>query len=116
MEQKIPKIDETVIKRLIKREYPQEESDVIESILKKYKSETEAGQNRIYASLLKLSGRNLEALKKLVEKANYDYRDIIALSEYPNYSKRAFDNTLSEKEKRQLIDSDWFQYEHWLNG
>lgn len=114
MEQKIPKIDDSDIKRIVKRDFSQVEFNEIESILKMYESDSEAGKNRIYASILKLSNGNVEIIKGLVEKANYDYRDIIALSEYPNYSKHAFDNTLSEEKKRQLMDDDWFQYEQWL--
>ena len=89
MEQKIPKISDNDIKRIIKRDFPQSELTEIENILQIYKSKSKEGRNRIYASLLKLSDGNLELLKKLVEKANNDFRDIIAMSEYPNYQKKS---------------------------
>jgi len=115
MEQKVPKISDNDINRIIKRDYPQSEFTRIESILKMYKSNSEEGKNRIYAAILKLSEGNVELIKNFVEKANYDFRDIIALSEYPNYSRYAFDNNLTEQKRKQLIDDDWFQYENWLN-
>ena len=115
MEQKIPRIDEIDIKRIVKRDFSQEEREVMESILKGYKSDSEAGKNRMYAAILKLSNGNLGTLKKLVEKANFDYRDIIALAEYPNYSKYAFNDRLSKQEKRKLIEEDWLQYSRWFD-
>ncbi|HEV8284838.1 MAG TPA: hypothetical protein VGQ09_11050 [Chitinophagaceae bacterium] len=115
MEQKIPNISDHDIKRIIKRDFPQFEFSEIESILKMYKSESEKGRNRIYASILKLSNCNIDLMKKYVENANKDYRDIIALSEYPNYSEYAFDDNLTEEKEKQLITDDWIQYITWLN-
>jgi len=48
------------------------------------------------------------------EDANFDYRDIITLSEYPSYSKYAFETQLSAERKIQLINAEWKQYENWL--
>jgi predicted RNA-binding protein len=115
MEQRIPNISDSDIERIIKRDFPRFEIIKIAEILKMYKSESIKGRNRIYASILKLSNGNIEMIKKYVEKANTDYRDVIALSEYPNYSEHAFED-LSVKRKEQLIMEDWTQYEAWLNG
>ena len=115
MEQRIPDISDGDVKRISKRDFPQLELPAIESILKEYKSESKKGRNRIYAAVLKLSNGNIELMKKYIEKANKDFRDVIALSEYPNYSKYAFDNSLNEEKKKQLINEDWIQYETWLN-
>jgi hypothetical protein len=115
MEQKIPSISDSDIKRIVQRDLPQLDFAEIESILKMYKSKSEEGRNRIYASILKLSDGNIELIKKFVEKANYDFRDIIALSEYPIYSEHAFDDDLPEQKKNQFINDDWCQYEYWLN-
>jgi hypothetical protein len=84
MEQKIPKISNSDIKRIIEKDFPQFEFSEIESILQMYKSKSEEGRNRIYASILKLSDGNLKLIKKFVEKANYNFRDVISFSEYPN--------------------------------
>jgi hypothetical protein len=84
-------------------------------VLRMYKYESEKGKNRVYASILKLSGGNIEQVKRFVEKANVDYRDVISLSEYPSYSEYAFRDNLSAEKKSQLIIADWTQYESWLN-
>ena len=114
MEQKIPNISDRDVKRIVERDFPQLEFTEIESILGAYKSESIKGKNRVYASILKLSTGNIELIKKYVEKANNDYRDVIALAEYPNYSEYAFDNDLTAEKKKQLISDDWTQYEEWL--
>jgi hypothetical protein len=115
MEQKIPKISDNDIKRIANRDFSQLDFSIIESLLKVYKSESNKGKNRVYASILKLSGGNIELIKKYVDKANNDYRDVIALSEYPNYSQHVFEDDLSDEKKKQLIKDDWTQYEAWLN-
>ena len=115
MEQKIPSITDSDIKRIVRREFPQFDFTEIEDILKMYKSESDRGKNRVYASILKLSNGNIELVKKYVEKANKDYRDVIALAEYPSYSEHAFDDNLPTEKKKQLINDDWKQYEAWIN-
>lgn len=115
MEQKVIIVSDADIKRISKRDFPQLEFGEIESILGMYKSESIAGRNRIYASILKLSDCNIELLRKYVTKAVNDYRDIIALSEYPNYSEYALESNLSDQIKQQLIDEDWMQYQEWFN-
>lgn len=115
MGQKIPRIYDATIKRIADRDFPLIKFIEIENILKMYKSESCKGANRIYASILKLSRGNIELVKKYVEKANNDYRDIIALAEYPNFLKHIFDENLSEEQRKQLINNDWEQYETWLN-
>lgn len=115
MEQRIPKISYSDIKRIIKRDFPQSEFTEIESALQMYKSKSEGGRNRVFASILKLSDGNLELVKKFAEKANYDFRDVVSLSEYPNYTEHAFDEDLPEQKKKQLINDDWRQYWYWLN-
>lgn len=115
MEQKIPSISNDDINRIIKRDFPQLKPSEIEDVLKGYNSESERGKNRVYASILKLSNGNIKLIREYVEKANIDYRDVIALSEYPNYSEYAFEDELPVQKKKQLIDDDWKQYEAWLD-
>lgn len=115
MKQKIPNISDNDIKRIIKRDFPQTQSFEVENILNRYKSESQVGKNRVSASILKLANGNIELVKKYTNQANSDYRDVIALSEYPNFSKHIFESELSSKKKKQLIHDDWMQFETFLN-
>ena len=114
MDQKIPTISDEDIKRIVSRDFPQIEFDKVMAVLSIYESESNNGMNRVYASILKLSNGNYELLKKYAEKAKSDYRDVISLSEYPNYSAQAFNDNLPDKMKKELIHRDWVQYEAWL--
>lgn len=69
----------------------------------------------MYASILKMSEGSVHLLKEYVSKANKDYRDILSIAEYPNYSEHAFEDELSEEKEKELIESDWIQYQTWLN-
>lgn len=114
MEQIIPNINDDDIKRIVSRDFPLAEFSEIEGILEEYKSESKKGRNRVYASIVKLSNGNIDSLKDYVEKAKRDYRDILSLSEFPNYSEIAFDDELSELRKEEIIKKDWKQYQDWL--
>ena len=98
----------------MKRDFPDSTFAEIEGMLKKYSTKSEVGRERVYASILKLANSNLELINNLVEKANYDFRDILALAEYPNYTKHAFEDSLPEKTRQQLITDDWNQYKTWF--
>jgi hypothetical protein len=115
MEQRIPIIDDDDITRIIKRDFPRSELANIKTMLAPYNSDSNIGRNRVYASILKLSEGNSDLLKEYVLKANNDYRDILSAAEYPNYSEHAFEDDLSDEQKKQLIESDWMQYQPWLD-
>jgi len=115
MEQKVPIITKLDINRIINRDFPPNKLDEIDGILKLYKSDGDNGGYRIYASIFKLSDGNIMSLKKYVGMANNDFRDIISMAEYPNYSEHAFEDDLSMEMEKQLITNDWTQYESWLN-
>jgi hypothetical protein len=114
MEQNIPIINDADIKRIIERDFSRSQLAEIRKTLSQYKSENETGRNRVYAGILKLAKSDIVLLGLYTKKANNDFRDVISLAEYPNYSKHAFDD-LSENEIAKLISDDWKQYQSWLN-
>ncbi|WP_276133856.1 hypothetical protein [Polluticoccus soli] len=114
MEDKIPNITDADIERIVRRDFSQVAFADVIGTLKKYESETEQGRNRVWASILKLAGGDIELLRLYVEKACYDYRDVIAAAEYPKYTPHAFGDLLDGK-AAPLMDKDWKQYQSWLN-
>lgn len=112
---KIPKVKQSDIIRIIIRDFSIDNLENVFEILKGYDSKNENGKNRVYAAILKLSDGNLNTLRENVDKANKDYRDVISLSEYPNYWKCAFDVSITSKEEKKLISDDWKQYQDWFN-
>jgi len=68
MEQIVPNIGIEDIRRIVKRDFPQSEFTEIKSILSQYYSESSKGGYRVFASILKLSGGNIELLKEYAQK------------------------------------------------
>lgn len=114
MNQNIPFVSGNDIDRIVKRDFPENQFEVVMEILKNYTSETENGRFRVYASILKLSGGNMELVEKYVHESNKDFRTVISLSEYPSYSAHLFEMDLYEEREEELMKNDWIQYKTWL--
>jgi hypothetical protein len=74
---------------------------------------------RVRLAALKLADGSLQALRKQIALANRDYRDVLVAAEYPGRWKvtSSFYNSpqkLSKKERQQIAEADWNQYESWL--
>ena len=118
MNQPVAKISFQEIERIIARDYSQYESADVIAVLNKYSSDSGKLGYRVWAGALKLSDGNLSNLRKIIEIANFDYRDILAKAEYPNYSEQVgFDeDAFTEEEINSIIKEDWNQYQKWLKA
>ena len=111
--QPIPDVTPFDVERIVRRDFPEIQFDSVMAVLKGYESNRE--RSRVQLATLKLARGNLDALRKYVNTAIQDFRDVIAPAEYPEYSKLAF--RVRERpvtEQHRIIDSDWTQYEDWL--
>jgi hypothetical protein len=64
---------------------------------------------------LKLANGSLEGLRRAVDRAKLDYRDVLAPAEYPKFTEfglRA--RRLRSRVQQQIFSDDWQQYERWL--
>jgi hypothetical protein len=82
-------------------------------ILRQYGVEPhEREADRVRLAILKLAGKKLEKIRKAVETAKKDYRDILAYAEYPNQMNH--DSwKLTAEQNQALVDADREQYERW---
>jgi len=106
------KISSQLLDKLIVRDY-KNDADIVKTKFENINSESQAGKNRIAANILKLAGKDINALNGLIEKANADSRDIIMWSEYPRCSKVGFDE-LDKKSMKQIYLDDFIEYSNWL--
>jgi hypothetical protein len=68
----------------------------------------------VQLEILKLSGTSLEDVRKWVEVAKTDYRDVLAAAEYPTeLVSPAWETGKAECTKIRARDKE--QYEEWLN-
>lgn len=110
-EQPAAQITDEELNFLVNREFPNQ-TEIVENKLKKVKSETQLGKNRISASILKLADRDLTKIDQLVDKANDDFRDIISKAEYPRASSFEFGERTEEENKEDFLE-DWEEYLKW---
>ncbi len=110
IEQPVFKPNENDIDRIIKRDYPKEQSEFIKTILNQYQPEkSESKGIRVKMDSLKLAAGDVEKLRRLIEIAKIDYRDVIGPAEYPSYPALSNNNHLI----RKAIRDDWNQLMVW---
>jgi len=116
MNQPVAKISFQDIERIIDRDYTLHKKSKVFAVLNQYSSDSKKLDFRVWAGALKISEGDLGKLEKNIEKANSDFRDILAFAEYPKYSDQVgFDtDEFTEAELDSIIEEDWKQYQQWL--
>jgi hypothetical protein len=117
MDQPIPEVTEKDVIRIVQRDFPTKQFDAVMSNLNDYGTEDwQRGVNRVRLAVLKLAGGDLQALRREIDVAKSDYRDVLAYAEYPKYMQKVSPSArLSEVERERIIRADWTQYQSWLN-
>jgi hypothetical protein len=117
MNQPIPKVTENDVIRIVQRDFPTKQFDAVMSILNEYGTEDwQRGVNRVRLAVLKLASGDLLALRREIDVARSDYRDVLAYAEYPEYMQKVSPCArLAEVEREKIIRADWTQYQSWLN-
>jgi len=118
MDQPAAMISQDDIERIILRDYSKFDKEKVLKSLSQYKGYNNQGQYRVWASILKISKGNIDELNKNVEWAIIDFRDIIAMAEYPTYTKKVSfsDEKYNKTELKKIIETDRNQYQEWLNS
>jgi hypothetical protein len=116
--QPVPSVTANDVERIVRRDFPGEHFAAAMDILNEYGSaEWHRESPRVQLAVLKLAGGNLKDLRLHIETAKCDYRDVLSPAEYPRYTGRGFGEMrrLPLEERERIIESDWNQYETWLN-
>lgn len=101
----------------VKRYFPNEDEEKIIGILNLYGKETsEREWERVQIAILKLSDGNLEKLRKNVEIAKSDYRDVLAYAEYAEEMGKDTWRMSDKEEVRRIRERDRQQYLDWLHS
>jgi hypothetical protein len=116
VEQPIPDVTSNDVERVVRREFPDEQFAEVMALLNEYGTQKwQRGVPRVQLATLKLAQGSVEKLRTLVESTKRDYRDVLVWAEYPAYHKIGFRvRELPIRKQREIIDSDWKQYEEWL--
>ncbi len=116
-QQPTPIVSHEDIERIIRRNFPSNSLKSVIKILEEYKGTGEKEEcYRVWAAILKLAEGHVGKLRMEIQSANFDYRDVIAAAEYPEYSQSGQRiHSLPEDEQEQIIASDWDQYQSWFH-
>lgn len=116
MDQPIPQIGQEDVERIVRRDFPPDSFNSVMAILNEYgQVEWEREANRVRLAALKLADGQIDELRRQIDGAKADYRDVIAPAEYPEYTcTLPRIQKLSDADKRKAIDQDWKQYQFWL--
>jgi hypothetical protein len=113
MQQPVPKVSRADVERVVRRDFSANDVDRVLAMLDEYQFEGRTPW-RVQLAVLKLAAGDIATLKREIEVAKADFRDVIAPAEYPKYSRYVRSRDFPDAEKQPLIDEDWKQYESWL--
>jgi hypothetical protein len=116
--QPTPKVTLHDVERIVRRDFPEVPFGSVMAVLKIYE-ESASGRRerpRVQLAALKLANGDLEALRRHINTAVQDFRDVLGPAEYPEYSAKIWGRSreFPVAEKERIIGRDWKQYEDWL--
>lgn len=112
MEQRVPDVSEADVVRVVQRDFGPDDAARVESLLREFDP---AMSPRVMLAVLKLSEGCLESVRRNLETARRDWRDVIAYAEYPAYMQRVSGpGSVSDAQRDQIVRADWEQYQAWL--
>ena len=114
MHQPTPAVTREDVLRIVRRDFSASRFAEVLAILRRYESPE---PYRLWLAALKLAAGKMDALRRRIESARIDFRDVIAEAEYPVYTDSFLRvQEMARQEKQKIIDRDWQQYQAWLYG
>lgn len=113
----VPVVTLNDVERIARRGFSDEQFSSVITLLKEYGTEAWHREcPRVQLAALKLADGSLEKLRAQIETAKRDYRDVVAVAEFPAYCKVGFSRIrkLPVDERLRIIKADWSQYDEWL--
>ena len=111
----VPGVTEEDVRRIIRRDYPNED---VEAILDELR--VSGPCERVHAAILKLANGNRRLINENAARARVDFRDVIILAESPLFWKIAADIkefvTRPIEEVARIAKEDETNYRNWLYG
>jgi hypothetical protein len=108
----------SILKKVISRLFPEaEKRQRVTEILGRYGSAAwQPEEFRVRLAILKLSGVDAEMIQYFTVQACRDYRDVLAMAEYPNQMANPYRMKKDPEGAKELVQEDLKQYEDWYLG
>jgi hypothetical protein len=88
----------------------------VEKVLKEHGTRDYYREARVGLAVLKLAGTELERIEYYISQADVDYRDVLAMAEYPGQMREPHSLKEEDPERyEQIMEEDRKQYEEWIN-
>jgi hypothetical protein len=111
--QPTPKVTQEDVLRIVRRDFSESRFTEVMATLGRYEN---PNPYRVMLAALKLADGKIDKLRRQIDSAKIDFRDVIAAAEYPGYADNwSRINKMAPQEKQKIIGQDWQQYQEWLN-
>jgi hypothetical protein len=116
--QPVPQVTAADVERIVRRDFPADLVSEVTTLLEGYGGEDwQREPYRVRLAALKLAAGDLDELRRQLDWAKIDYRDVIAPAEYPGYSSQWLGPAGTPDEPPQaVVAADWEQYRGWLEA
>jgi hypothetical protein len=114
--QPVPSVTADEVARVVHRDFPADSVAGVFALLEQYGDASSQNEpHRVRLAALKLAAGKIDQLRREIENARCDYRDVLAAAEYPGYFRHVpRSGALASEAEQQIIDADWRQYQDWL--
>src|SRR4051812_14193700 len=82
LRQPIPDVTSADVKRIVRRDYPDTAFEGVMAIVAEYRSRWESATSRVQLSALKLANGHQESLRRWIDAAKLDHRNVLVPAEY----------------------------------
>lgn len=108
----------SILRKVLKKQFPEAEKRArVTEILGRYGGASwQHEENRVRLAILKLAGVDAEMIQYFTVQACRDYRDVLAMAEYPNQMANPYIMKNDPEGAKELVQDDLKQYEDWYLG
>lgn len=114
--QPVPVVTAADVERVVKRDFSTRAEDVL-AVLREYGTAPwHREEHRVRLAILRLADGDSNALRRHLEVAQGDHRDVLAAAEYPRYMRDIpAAGDVPAVNRQAVIDNDWADYKAWLD-
>lgn len=116
LEQPVSKGTQDDVERIVRRDFAPTEVAAAFALLEVYEPTSNESAARVRLAVLRGAHGDLVKLKRALDEANLDYREVLIDAEYPiNYRLTMREKRPSDEEYDESIRQDWKNYNEWLS-
>ncbi len=112
----MPIVTDADVERVVRRDYGPAHADDVLALLLTYGAESwQREAPRVRLAILRLAGGDIEHLRRELDVAKRDYRDVLLGAEYLSYGALTLRTPHpSPDDAQRAIAADWGAYQEWL--